>query len=150
MKKYSIGISLAVILAGLVWWSIAAKNKKNEAFQQMSSREMALQQTTDMATKYHIHPELTILVDGKNIAIPHNLGVNTAGMTSLHTHDEEGVIHVESPIQKDFTLGDFFAVWKKDFYSFGSKARMTVNGVENNQLENYVMRDHDKIILYYQ
>ena len=29
----------------------------------------------------------------------------------LHTHDQTGVIHIESPVQKFYTLGDFFAVW---------------------------------------
>jgi hypothetical protein len=29
----------------------------------------------------------------------------------LHTHTEDGVIHIESPVQRTFTLGDFFAIW---------------------------------------
>jgi hypothetical protein len=29
----------------------------------------------------------------------------------LHTHDATGIIHIESPVQKTFTLGDFFAIW---------------------------------------
>jgi hypothetical protein len=29
----------------------------------------------------------------------------------LHTHDETGVIHVESPVQRTFTLGNFFDIW---------------------------------------
>jgi hypothetical protein len=31
----------------------------------------------------------------------------------LHTHDETGIIHIESPIKKDFILGQFFDLWKK-------------------------------------
>src|SRR5262249_4784787 len=29
----------------------------------------------------------------------------------LHTHDETGIIHIESPIQRTYTLGDFFDIW---------------------------------------
>jgi hypothetical protein len=29
----------------------------------------------------------------------------------LHTHTPDGIIHIESPVVRDFTLGNFFAVW---------------------------------------
>jgi hypothetical protein len=29
----------------------------------------------------------------------------------LHTHTPDGIIHIEAPIPRTFTLGDFFAVW---------------------------------------
>jgi hypothetical protein len=29
----------------------------------------------------------------------------------LHTHDETGVIHIESPVQRTYTLGNFFDEW---------------------------------------
>jgi hypothetical protein len=29
----------------------------------------------------------------------------------LHTHDTTGVIHIESPAQRVYTLGEFFDVW---------------------------------------
>lgn len=31
----------------------------------------------------------------------------------LHTHEEVGIIHIESPIEQDFTLGQFFDIWGK-------------------------------------
>jgi hypothetical protein len=75
MKKYTIWIVIVLILGGLIWWSGAAKSKKEGALEAMSSREIALRQTTDMATQYHIHPEIAIIVNGTPVAIPHNLGV---------------------------------------------------------------------------
>jgi hypothetical protein len=33
----------------------------------------------------------------------------------LHTHDGTGIIHIESPIKRDFTLGQFFDIWAKKF-----------------------------------
>ena len=29
----------------------------------------------------------------------------------LHTHAADGIIHIESPVQRTYTLGDFFDVW---------------------------------------
>ena len=29
----------------------------------------------------------------------------------LHTHAADGIIHIESPVKRIFTLGDFFDVW---------------------------------------
>ena len=29
----------------------------------------------------------------------------------LHTHTNDGIIHVESPVFKTFTLGQFFDIW---------------------------------------
>jgi hypothetical protein len=51
----------------------------------------------------------------------------------LHTHDETGVIHIESPIRKDFTLGQFLDIWRKKLGStstfanvFGGKNILTI------------------------
>jgi hypothetical protein len=31
----------------------------------------------------------------------------------LHTHAADGIIHIESPIQRVYTLGEFFDVWNQ-------------------------------------
>ena len=33
------------------------------------------------------------------------------GFYWLHTHDTTGVIHIESPVQRRYTLGEFFDLW---------------------------------------
>jgi len=159
MKKYTVWIVIVLVIGGLIWWAGAAKSKKEEALEAMSSREIALRQTTDMATEYHIHPELEIVINGTPVAIPHNLGVGPTGMTAIHTHDEDGVVHVEAPIKKDFTLGDFFAVWGKGFSSTKildttvdekSEIVVTINGQKVDTYENTILRDKDKIVISYQ
>lgn len=159
MKKILYILIPIVVIVGLIIWGKSAANKKNEDLLTMSSRELALYMTTDMATTYHIHPELTIMMNGVEIPIPQNLGVTATGMTSIHTHDEKGVIHVEAPIKKDFILGDFFAVWGKDFskmklldttVSDTSEIVVMVNGEKVDTYENTVLRDKDKIVISYQ
>lgn len=61
----------------------------------------------------HIHVHLTIVDHGKPVAIPEDVGRPVAGQCFywLHTHTPDGIIHVESPVLRDFSLGQFFAVW---------------------------------------
>ena len=100
----------------------------------------------------HWHPELAIFVNGENQEIPANLGIG-AVHNPMHTHDSSGVIHLEfqGVIRKDdLKLGHFFEVWGKDFVEFGSSIKMIVNGEENAELQNYVMKDGDKVELRYE
>ncbi|NBS41222.1 hypothetical protein EBS80_01005 [bacterium] len=114
-----------------------------------STREIAMSCTTDMATQFHIHPWLAIKVDGVAQTIPEDIGITNGCMNPIHTHDATGKIHVESPVQRDFTLGDFFAVWNKPLDAFGTLTGMTVNGTASADGENLVFRDDDKIELDY-
>ena len=36
---------------------------------------------------------------------------NGQGFYWLHTHDASGIIHVESPDERPYTLGNFFDIW---------------------------------------
>ncbi|GAA1194684.1 hypothetical protein [Pseudonocardia alaniniphila] len=76
---------------------------------------------------FHIHAHLQIYVNGQQKLVPYGVGIVPpyqlessqngpfvdagSAIYWLHTHDETGVIHVESPVQRTFTLGDFFDVW---------------------------------------
>jgi hypothetical protein len=75
---------------------------------------------------FHIHSRLTVFVDGKQKAIPYGVGIAdpqlqpglgtpfVAGgscFSWLHTHAADGIIHIESPVQRTFTLGNFFDIW---------------------------------------
>jgi len=101
----------------------------------------------------HWHADIAIVVKGKNIEVPPNIGLE-AGHNPVHTHDNEpNIIHMEFPgivRQDDLVLGEFFRVWKKDIRSFGTNIKMTVNGVENTEFEKYHMKDKDKIVLSYE
>ena len=61
----------------------------------------------------HIHVHLDVLVDGQVIPVPANIGIDAArrGISPLHTHDDSGVIHIESPVKRQFSLGEFFTEW---------------------------------------
>src|SRR5581483_7880089 len=61
----------------------------------------------------HIHQHLAIFDHGKPMRIPDDIGRPLFGGCYywLHTHTPDGIIHVESPVFRDFTLRDFFAIW---------------------------------------
>lgn len=93
-----------------------------------------------MGTAEHYHPELQILVDGEQVAIPADIGVDpsTGSMSAVHTHTPDGVIHVEAAKAKQkFTLGQLFIQWDVALSkaqvgdlrpSDGGNLEVTVNG----------------------
>lgn len=96
----------------------------------------------------HIHPELTITVKGEKTEIPANTGIDSGCMRPIHTHDNSGKLHLEFKKSRDVKLSEFFEIWGKPFDWRGAK--MTVNGQENTEFGNYVMRDHDRIEIMFQ
>ena len=79
-----------------------------------SSREML---------KVHVHAHLALFDKGQQVAIPYGIGIVKPfqvkdgfvgmgqGIYWLHTHDATGIIHVESPDDRRYTLGNFFDIW---------------------------------------
>ncbi|MDQ2908116.1 MAG: hypothetical protein M3R44_02060 [Candidatus Eremiobacteraeota bacterium] len=62
---------------------------------------------------FHIHQHLALFSHGKPVPIPDDVGRPLFGncLYWIHTHTPDGVIHVESPVFRSFTLGNFFDVW---------------------------------------
>jgi hypothetical protein len=81
---------------------------------------------TGEQTLFHIHAHLAIFVNGKTRQVPAAIGVPGAQAQQtpngpfiaagtcfywLHTHAADGIIHIESPVQRTYTLGQFFDEW---------------------------------------
>jgi hypothetical protein len=76
---------------------------------------------------FHIHAHLAMYVNGTQKLLPYGIGIvppyqlqstpvgpfvgGGSKFYWLHTHDESGVVHIESPTQETFTLGQFFDEW---------------------------------------
>ncbi len=75
-----------------------------------------------------MHAHLTIFVNGSPRQVPAGIGIpgaqaqNTAQgafVSSgscfywLHTHAADGIIPIESPVQRTYTLGGFFDEWRQ-------------------------------------
>lgn len=110
------------------------------------------------ANGLHWHPRLEIYIKGEKQQIPANVGIGAIHQ-KIHTHEDatEGILHMEMSglVTKDETrLGRFFQVWGKKFDSTHvfdmingeeGTVKMTVNGAENKDFENYEMKDKDLI-----
>ena len=78
---------------------------------------------TSEQVAYHLHAHLTIYASGACRVVPAGIGIPgpqqvvdgfVAGGKCLywpHTHDATGVVHIESPVRRVYTLGQFFDVW---------------------------------------
>lgn len=76
---------------------------------------------------FHIHAHLAVYVDGSARTVPEGIGIMpprqetqsggqpfvTGGSCYywLHAHTPDGIIHIESPVQRTFTLGNYFDIW---------------------------------------
>jgi hypothetical protein len=85
----------------------------NQGDLQLRLRAIGLDPLTAEGQVVHIHQHLDVYANGKKVTIPANLGIDAqqAFISDLHTHDPTGIMHVESPTQRSFSLGQFFAVW---------------------------------------
>jgi hypothetical protein len=79
---------------------------------------------TEDLPQHHIHVHVLILYDGGGVAVPAGIGVgrpwgvDSTGFVAtgacfawIHTHDTTGVVHLVTPEEKAFTLGQLFEVW---------------------------------------
>lgn len=81
---------------------------------------------TNEQTIFHIHAHLTIFVDGSPRQVPMAIGIPGAQAQTapqgpfiasgacfywLHTHAADGIVHIESPVHRTYTLGEFFDEW---------------------------------------
>jgi hypothetical protein len=113
-------------------------------------------------TALHIHAHLDVIVDGKPVVVPPEIGIDETHqqISALHSHDTTGVIHVESPdASASFTLGQFFTEWQVPLAA-DHIGGLTVDGT--HQLKAYVngapytgdpagivLKAHEEITLVY-
>ena len=83
---------------------------------------------------YHVHAKLAIFINGKNHTVPALIGITNYCFYWLHTHDQSGIIHIESPIHRTFTLGNFFDIWKQK--------------LSNNQILNHTATATNPLTIY--
>ncbi len=98
-------------LPGLITGPLPWKSNSEKLSERLLS--INLPKLSSEGTVLHIHQHLDLYINGKKTDIPANIGIPTPEtfISDLHTHAIDGIIHVESPKQQDFTLGQFFDVW---------------------------------------
>lgn len=80
---------------------------------------------------FHIHSRLEIKIDDRPIAIPGGIGIIPEKCIYwLHPHDDTGTIHIESPIEQTFTLGQFLNIWER--FDNSSLIQVITNNILND------------------
>lgn len=117
----------------------------------------------------HIHPHLTIRINGQDQVIPANIGITANGLSPIHTHDATGKLHVESPQILAFRLKDFFTIWKNWSNNDPNivftatnilghevvdpnhqRITMTVDGVPSTDFGDLILKDLQNILISYE
>jgi hypothetical protein len=113
----------------------------------------------DMGTKMvmHIHPQISVSVSDQSSIVPENVGIDKTlwkdhtldkygmqGMSPLHTHDSSGTIHVESSVERDYTLGEFLDVWDGLDTSNDKTVKVIVNGQPVPDWRNHILEDKEQ------
>ncbi|HEX6493806.1 MAG TPA: hypothetical protein VF112_09860 [Candidatus Dormibacteraeota bacterium] len=92
-----------------------------------------IQCQTDEQVLYHIHAHLAVYVNGAARTIPEGIGIPPPRQVEqtpdgpfvvggkcyywLHSHTADGIIHIESPTQRIYTLGNWFDIWQQPLSS---------------------------------
>lgn len=110
----------------------------------------------------HWHPHVTILIKGKSLTVPANVGLQPSAHMPVHTHEADNILHweVDRPTVDNMQLGYFFnTVWKKKLssecvldYCSGpdGTVKMYVNGSPNGEFDHYMPRDGDEIKIVFE
>ncbi len=114
----------------------------------------------------HFHPHLNLIIDGKPVTVPSQIGIDPllwkdhsldhygmqamsngmSGMAPLHTHDATGIIHIESNIIRNYTLGEFLNIWG-GLDTNGKTVKATLDGAPVSDYKNIILRDGEQINL---
>lgn len=111
----------------------------------------------------HVHPHLAIFYKGTQVVVPRLIGAAPTGNGNgclywLHTHDETGIIHIESPVlappgSSGFTLGMLFDIWgqpltRDDVAGLKGPVTAFVNGARyDGELRMIELKAHNQVTL---
>ncbi len=106
--------------------------------------------------RMHWHPNLSITSSSIGIVtVPAQIGIisslwkdhsldqyGAGGLSPLHTHQTDGVIHVESNTIRDFTLHEFLAIWGQPNNAINGKqiVSLTVDGQTQDPSQDVVFK----------
>ena len=116
---------------------------------------LGLTPTQEAASVNHYPTHIELMVDGHEVPVPAQIGLDssTGVFSEVHTHDDTGVIHIESgdtAFRAD--LADVFAMWgvylsPKCIGGYCGGVKMWVNGKPSTAYGKLVLQSHMAITL---
>jgi len=126
-------IAIVAIVATIVGIGVYAAMTPHALFPAVRAIDGILCNSMEQSA-FHVHSHLDIIINGVNFLVPSQVGIPGSCFYWLHTHDESGKIHIEAPMLRDFTLGQFFDIWNKK--------------LSNDQIFNYVANANNPLNVY--
>ena len=169
--KLILAVGLIVIVAGAAWIYLPSMLQTGTGSSDCASFPFAPIGNQDLALHYHVM--LSIYVNGQQVDLPVNIGEGDSGPCTqpLHVHatsPNTNVIHVETPQERSYKLGDFFKVWAatsniggptpvvfnpnqifSNSVGNGYELRMYVNGRQSTAYDAVVLQSHMVIVIAY-
>jgi hypothetical protein len=169
--KLIVAIVLIVLVVGGGWYYISASSASSPGSTNCASFPFPPIGNQDLAE--HYHALILIYVNGQQINVPANVGEGDSGPCTqpLHVHaDSSGtnVIHIETPQERTYSVGDFFKVWaatpnvggptpvvfnQNQLFNYttssGYELRMYVNGQQSTAFNSLVLESHMVIVIVY-
>ena len=163
---YSLIVLIIIGLAYSVYFYKASVEESGENF-------VVCQSEDNCIVALHVHAELNINICGKELDLPLEAG-DKAG---THTHKERNLLHFEEKLKYDNKTSSILEtepIKLKSFFQYkgvnikfsrecianncngdlcnskSGKLKFSVNGVENEEFENYVWRDKDRILIVFE
>lgn len=108
----------------------------------------------------HYHGHLDVNVNGAPVTVPANIGIDNAGrgISPLHTHTDDGIVHIEAEEDSNFTIGQLLTEWgvkvdKRCLATFCTDDKNQFLAFKNGKAEAdpaaIVIKSHDEIVLWY-
>jgi len=146
-------------VAGTVLWPLPADPQAA-----ITAAGLAAAKEEGQAVHYHSH--LDVVVNGKPVMVPANIGITRTGISPLHTHQDvdsdpqasTGVVHIEADKADTFTLGQLFTEWgvplTRDCVGTyctdaANELRVYVNGKQVADPASVPFGAHDQITLWF-
>ena len=104
----------------------------------------------------HYHANIEISIRGENRIIPEDTGVTSTCMSGIHTHGDDGTLHIETPGEMEARLEHFFTIWDQPLSETqlmdatvgqGESITMTVDGALVEDYENHIFANGQQIII---
>lgn len=121
--------------------------------------EAGLPALTEEGSVVHLHTHLDVIVNGKSVTVPANIGIASTTISPLHTHDKSGVVHIEANATDELTTAQFFTEWEVkltkdcvgDFCADDDHHQLLgfVNGEQVDDPSQIVFAEHDEVVIWY-
>ena len=85
---------------------------------------LMIQQEQNAQLVDHLHVRVIFLSEGDQFSPPAGIGIKPdywvdrsldqygiGGISPIHTHDDDFIMHIEANIHRNWTLGEFFDIW---------------------------------------